>query len=281
MPDSVITKVESFARRGVVPGAFDFTDRSGILFEWNDEIDESPEGLVAEDAVLYSSIVAEFPGVTLDRDIAVATVESDVEPHGRLEDAAAHNAGLELFDIAGVNRAAIIDTLEDELVPDDDGPDDDGIIAVADVPPAAGAPAEALLVDNDDEPQDGGDAYDDVSTDNEDTDNDEEEDNDDLDDDDDANGGDGTREANDAAAIAAGLRRSGRANKGRTKRFANYTLLLHARKVARGGPKWAMIRDGVMMFSANDVSDAKPIPVEDRLEYAFVVILQHNPLGRV
>ena len=165
-------------------------------------------------------------------------------------------------------------------MPDDDGPDDDGIIAVADVPPTGGAPTEALLVDDDDKPQDGGDAYDDASTDNEDTDNDEEEDDNDLDDDD-VNGEDGTREADDATAIAAGLRRLGRANKGRTERFANYTLLLHARKVARGGPKRAMIRDGVMMFTVDDVSDAKPIPVEDRLEYAFVVILQHNPLGRV
>ncbi len=275
MPDSVIAKVESFARQGVVPGAFDFTDRSGILFEWNDEIDESPEGLVAEDVVLYPSIVAEFPGVTLDRDIAVAMVEDDVEPHGRLEDAAAHNAGLEPVDIAGVDRAAIIDALDDELAPDDNGPDDDGIIAVADVPPAAMAPAKALLIDVDNKSQDGSDAYDDVSTNDEDTDNDKEEDDNDLgNDDDDVDGGDGTREADDAAAIAAGLRRSGRANKGRTERFANYTLLLHARKVAQGGPKRAMIRDGVMMFSADNVSDAKPIPVEDQLEYAFGVILQ-------
>jgi len=214
MPDSVIAKVESFARQGVVPGAFDFTDRSGILFEWNDEIDESPEGLVAEDVVLYPSIVAEFPGVTLDRDIAVAMVEDDV-------------------------------------------------------------PAKALLIDVDNKSQDGSDAYDDVSTNDEDTDNDKEEDDNDLgNDDDDVDGGDGTREADDAAAIAAGLRRSGRANKGRTERFANYTLLLHARKVAQGGPKRAMIRDGVMMFSADNVSDAKPIPVEDQLEYAFGVILQ-------
>ncbi len=53
MLDSVIAKVEKFARRGVVPGAFDFADRSRILFEWNDELDKSPEGLITEDVVLY------------------------------------------------------------------------------------------------------------------------------------------------------------------------------------------------------------------------------------
>jgi hypothetical protein len=75
MPDSVIKKVEKFAKPNVVPGAFDFADRSGILFEWNDKLNDSPEGLIEEDVVLYPSIVAEFPGVTLDRDIPVATVD--------------------------------------------------------------------------------------------------------------------------------------------------------------------------------------------------------------
>jgi hypothetical protein len=271
MPDSVIAKVEGFARRNVVPGAFNFADRSGILFEWNDDLDESPEGLVAEDVVLYPSIVAEFPGVTLDRDIAVATVEDDVEPHGRLEDAAAHNAGLEPVAIVGVDRAAIIDALDDELAPDDDGPDDDGIIAVANIPPLA--PEEALVVDDEDSSTEGEDT--DVrDSDNSDDDSDDE-DSDDEDDDD----RDAARKAYDAAAIATGLRRSGRGNKGRTERYANYTLLLHARKAARDGPKRALLRDGVMMFSADDVSDAKPITVEDHLEYAFGVILQQYSIG--
>ena len=271
MPDSVIAKVEGFARRNVVPGAFNFADRSGILFEWNDDLDESPEGLVAEDVVLYPSIVAEFPGVTLDRDIAVATVEDDVEPHGRLEDAAAHNAGLEPVAIAGVDRAAIIDALDDELAPDDDGPDDDGIIAVANIPPLA--PEEALVVDDEDSSTEGKDtnvSYSDDSDDDSDNEDSDDEDNDDR---------DAARKANDAAAIATGLQRSGRGNKGRTERYANYTLLLHARKAARDGPKRALLRDGVMMFSADDVSDAKPITVEDRLEYAFGVILQQYSIG--
>lgn len=75
MPDSVIAKVEQFARAGMAPGALDFADRSGILFEWNEEIDESPETLVEEDYVLYPSITAEFPGVDLTRNAIMPTLE--------------------------------------------------------------------------------------------------------------------------------------------------------------------------------------------------------------
>jgi hypothetical protein len=34
-----------------------------------------------------------------------------------------------------------------------------------------------------------------------------------------------------------------------------------------------------MFFSDDDLSDAKPLPVEDRLEYAFGVILQQYSIG--
>ena len=56
-------------------------------------------------------------------------------------------------------------------------------------------------------------------------------DDDDIDGDDDNNGG-----ANDEDD-AAGLRRSRRATRGRTQRYNDYELLLHARRTARGGPK--------------------------------------------
>ncbi len=187
--------------------------------------------------------------MTLDQDIAVATVEDDVEPHGRLEDAAAHNTWLEPIAIAGVDRAAIIDALDDELAQDNEGPDEDSIIAVADIPPLA--PEEALVVDNEDS------SNKDEDTNIEDSDNEDNDTNDEDSNDEDDNDRDAAREADNAAAIAAGLRRSGRGNKGRTERYANYTLLLHARKAAQGGPKRAILHDGVMMFSTDDVSDAK------------------------
>ena len=84
----------------------------------------------------------------------------------------------------------------------------------------------------------------------------------------------------DTTAIEAGLRRSTRANKGRTMRYRDYSLLLDGDDVGeRKEPSRAIIRDGVVMFSANDVSDAKPIPVEDRLKYALGIILQQYSIG--
>ncbi len=47
-----------------------------------------------------------------------------------------------------------------------------------------------------------------------------------------------------------------------TNRFDNYGLMMDARKRARGGQRRATIRDGLMFFSADDLSDAKPVPEE-------------------
>ena len=69
MPDSVIKKVEAYGKSTTHPGMFDFADRNGILFEWNEEVDEFPEGIVnIEDVPLYPSLAAEHPGVVLGRD---------------------------------------------------------------------------------------------------------------------------------------------------------------------------------------------------------------------
>ena len=66
MPDSVIKKVKAYAKSTALPGIFDFADRNGILFEWNEEVDESPEGIVkVKDVILYPSLAAEHPGVAL------------------------------------------------------------------------------------------------------------------------------------------------------------------------------------------------------------------------
>ena len=68
MPDSVIKKVEAYGISIALPGIFDFADRNGILFEWNKEVDESPEGIVdVEDVNLYPSLAAEHLGVVLGR----------------------------------------------------------------------------------------------------------------------------------------------------------------------------------------------------------------------
>jgi hypothetical protein len=71
MPDTVIKKVEAFGKSS--SGAFDFADRNGILFEWNEVVDECPESIVEEDVVLFPSLVAEFPGVTADGEVSLTT----------------------------------------------------------------------------------------------------------------------------------------------------------------------------------------------------------------
>ena len=66
MPNSVIKKVKAYAKSTTLPGIFDFADRNGILFEWNEEVDESPKGIVeVKDVILYPSLAAEHPGVAL------------------------------------------------------------------------------------------------------------------------------------------------------------------------------------------------------------------------
>jgi hypothetical protein len=78
---------------------------------------------------------------------------------------------------------------------------------------------------------------------------------------------------------APGVRRPKRKNKGVTNRFNNYGLMMNARKRARGGQQRATIRDGLMFFLADDLSDAKPVPEEDREEFALNIALVHYSMG--
>ena len=65
------------------PGYFDFADRNSILFEWNEGVDEFPEGIVdVEDVVLYPSLAAEHPGVVLGRDQPLPSIEEELVPQG-------------------------------------------------------------------------------------------------------------------------------------------------------------------------------------------------------
>ena len=132
MPDSVIRQVEQLGRANARPNMFDFSDRNGVLFEWNEDLDENPEGMVEEDVVLYPSLVAEFPGVALERDQPIPSVEDEIEPQGRAEDAAARNANLEPLIAAGVNAPNVVHAHNNEI----DAPidDDDGILSVETLP---------------------------------------------------------------------------------------------------------------------------------------------------
>ncbi len=66
MPDSVIRRVENYGNNNELPGIFGFANRSGVLFEWNEEVDECPEGILEEeDVILYPLLAAELLGVVL------------------------------------------------------------------------------------------------------------------------------------------------------------------------------------------------------------------------
>jgi hypothetical protein len=76
-----------------------------------------------------------------------------------------------------------------------------------------------------------------------------------------------------------GVRQSQRKNKRVTNRFDNYGLMMYAQKRARGGQQCATIRAGLMLFSADNLSDVKPVPEEDREEHALGIALVHYSMG--
>ncbi len=76
-----------------------------------------------------------------------------------------------------------------------------------------------------------------------------------------------------------GVRRSQRKNKGVTNRFDNYGLMMNMQRRARGGQRRATIRDGLMLFSVDNLSNAKPVPEEDREEHALGIALVHYLMG--
>ncbi len=115
MPESIIKKVEQFSKSNAQPNTLDFADRNGILFEWNNHADKYPEELVKEDMILYLSLMAEIPGVVLERDVPIPTIKDKIEPHGRTEEAAVGNANLEPFDVAEVDAPTIIHANNDKI----------------------------------------------------------------------------------------------------------------------------------------------------------------------
>jgi len=269
MSDSVIKKVEAYGTSTALPGIFDFADRNGILFEWNMVMDESPEGIVdIEDVALYPSLAAEHPGVVLWQDQPLPLIEEELVPQGQAD---------QPFDVAGVMAAPIIHANADELN-DYEIDNDDSIIAVGDIPQQ---PPHAPLVvndaDNDDDAAGSGDDDDD-DDDDDDNDNDnvnvgkDEDDSSDEDDGDELVAATDAQEGNESDGNQ-GVRRSRCRGKGTSKKYADYSLLMAARRARRGGQRRALIRDGCVFFSSDDLSDAKPIPEEDREEFALGVAL--------
>ncbi len=76
-----------------------------------------------------------------------------------------------------------------------------------------------------------------------------------------------------------GVRQSQRKNKGVTNRFDNYGLMMYTQRRARGSQQCTTIRDGLMLFSAGDLSNAKLVPEEDREEHVLGIALVHYSMG--
>ncbi len=108
MPDSIMKKVEQFDKTNTTPNVFNFSNRNGVLFEGNGKVDECLEGIVEEDVVLHPSLAAEIPGIVLDPDQPIPSIEDKPKYQGCAEDAAARNANMELFNVAGVEALTIV-----------------------------------------------------------------------------------------------------------------------------------------------------------------------------
>ena len=67
--------------------------------------------------------------------------------------------------------------------------------------------------------------------------------------------------------------------KGVTKKYADYSLLMAVRRARKGGPRRALICEGCVFFSVDDLSDAKPIPEEDREEFVLGVAAVHYSMN--
>ncbi len=151
--------------------------------------------------------------------------------------------------------------------------DKDGIISVADI--LAQANQDPLIIPDTSDEDDGDYDDDDKEDNNDDDDNTPQE----YDPENESEGESEGDEAPGAEDEAPGVCRSKRKNKEVTNRFNNYGLMMNAQRRARGGQRRATICNGLMFFLADNLSDAKPIPEEDREEYALGIALVHYSMG--
>ncbi len=149
MLDLVIRKVKVYGKSTALPGSFDFANRNSIFFEWNEEVNGFPEGIIEiEDVVLYPSLSTEHPGVVLMQDQPLPSIEEELVPQGCAKDTVARNANLESFNIAGVVAAPLIVPANADKLSNYEIDDNDSIIAVGDIPQQP--PHAPLVVNNTD-----------------------------------------------------------------------------------------------------------------------------------
>ena len=150
MLDSVITKVERYARAGGTPKALDFANRSGILFKWNDELDESPGELIEDDYVPptppsrpCSQEWRSSSGTPQSRKQSRTTLSPTAAPKTRPPSTpVSYRAPLQEW------SGRLIDAHAKQIRYAADDNEDNGIIAVADLPQANRG--DGLVIDDDD-----------------------------------------------------------------------------------------------------------------------------------
>ncbi len=209
-----------FGKSNAQLNSLNFADRNKILFEWNDKVNEYPKGLIKEDMVLYLSLVAEIPGVVPEQDLPIPTIENKIEPQGCTENPVACNTNLEPFDVAGVNKPIIICTNNNKI--DKINDNINCILSIATT--SANNNHNTLILPN---------TSDSDTLDNKDQNKDKENNKDDSSDNDSLEG-DG-QEADELEEGLTdyqdqGVRRSKCNNKGTTAKYADYGLMMNARR---------------------------------------------------
>ncbi len=196
--------------------------------------------------VLNPSLVAEIPRAVLERDLPISRIEDKIEPQDPAKDAAACNANLEPFNIAGGDAPTIIHAKKHKINVINDN--DNGILLIVTI--SANNNHNLLILPNtsDSDTLDGKDQC-----------KDKENNEDNLSDD----YLDGQEADKPEAGLTdnqdQGVRRSKHNNKGMTAKYADYSLMMSARQ-AKGDQSQAAICNGLIFFLAEDLSNAKPIP---------------------
>ena len=258
MPASVIKKVERYADAAVRAGKFAFANRKGLLFKWNDVVDENAEHIIEDGSDPYPALVLELPGISLQRDHTQikAIEEEDDVPQGTAEEAAMNNADIEPTVIVGVARPREATIKADNVNEDNNKDNDDSSIMEINLPPKP--KREPIDVDEHTDGDKSGDEDDFFGAE------------DDffgaVDDDSDV----AMDKTGNQGVGNQGVQKSERSGRGTTSRYKDYELLTN---MQRKSTCRATIRDGIMCFLAQDVKDAEPAVDEDHKEFALGVAL--------
>ncbi len=271
MPDLVIKKLKHSAQENKTASILLITTVS--FFEWNNNVDAlKGKGLLIKDVFLYPSITTEFPGVALT--LQITPIKEEFEHHDCVKDAAARNTNFGPVSISGVDAHTI--SANPDKINDIGINDDNSIIHVGGIHPNQHPVQNPIVMPDlsDDNHNDNNDVkidYDDSSSDNKNNNNDNSKDDNatqacivHLDDE--------LSQENNKTEDQ-GVHRSRHKNRGVTDKYADYTLLMAASCKEHGSEHCAIIRDGVCFFLDNNLSNTKPIPEEERYEYALGVAL--------